>query len=229
MKMIHVLWAAIISLTLVGCSLPRATTTHLSWTFDRNLIVVGALVDGIAGEFLVGSSHSETVLDAGFAGAKSGRRTVPVAMGRYSATARPVQADLQGLTDGVLGADVWSGRSLTIDYKRRLLILGRALEPVDQDARHRFAGAPAIPITIDGREERAIIDTANPDTILLPMERFGPEGRIDVELVLGGVRFQSVDAAVAPISEIRLGNRILSEFLVTVDYRRREVSLWPNP
>lgn len=229
MKIKYVLAAALLPLGLVSCSFPRATMTHLTWTFERNLIVLDARVGGAQGEFLVGSAQPETILDDDLAVAPGVRGTVPVTIGRYAATARPIRANLEGLADGILGADVWGGRSLTIDYRRRVLILDLALEPIDAEIRHRFRGAPSVSVVVDGREELAIIDTASPDTILLPSARFGPEGRAEVELVVAGVRFHSVDAAIAPVSEIRLGNRILAEFLVTIDYARHETSLWHNP
>lgn len=191
--------------------------------------MVDARIGRAQGEFIVGSAQGETVLDADLDVSPGRRGILPVTIGRYAATARPVRARLEGLADGILGADVWRGRSLTIDYKRRLLILGRSLEPIDAELRHRFRDAPSVPVVVNGRKAVAVIDTANPDTILLPAGEFGSEGRVEIELVVGGVRFHNVDAAIAPVSEIRLGNRILAEFLVTIDYARHETSLWYNP
>lgn len=212
----------------LGCSgLGRgATTTNLAWTFEQNLVRIEATVGGRQGSFLVGTAAERTILDDSFpAVVRRGR--VGINLGdRYAARAEPVRTDLQGLADGILGADAWRRRSLTIDYRRRLLVLGRTLDPIQDGVRFRFRDLPAVRVFIDGAETSALVDTANPDTVLLPSRRYGPEGRRTIALRIGETSFDAVDARVASVDEVRLGNRILANFLVTVDYPRREVSLW---
>lgn len=220
--------APALAVIAAACSLPRAATTHLAWTFRQNLIVVGAVAGGVDGEFIVGTAHPATILDPEFAGRAGDRGRMPVNLGgRFTADARPVRAELDGLADGILGLDVWGRRSVTIDYRRNLIILGRDLEPMNEGLRHAFEHIPAVPILIDGVERLALVDTANPDTIQLPATDFGEEGRRSVDLQVGDVRFRGIGATVAPVTEIRLGNRVLSHFLVTIDYPRGEVTLWP--
>lgn len=218
----------VLLLIAAGCSLGRPETLHLAWTFDRNLITLPAVAGGQAGTFVFGSAHPTSVFDQQFT-AESGRRGVSVVLGdRYQAVTKPVAMELEELADGILGIDIWRDRSVTVDYRRGLLILGRELEPIHEGIHHRYETIPAVPVRIDGREELAVVDTANPDTILLPSSRWGDPRRMPIELTIGEVSLGSVDASVAPVSEIRLGNRVLSRFLVTFDYPRREVTLWPD-
>lgn len=214
---------------LVGCTSFRSSpqTTNISWAFERNLVLVNATVGGRAGSFVVGTAASQTVLDSSFPADAGRRGRVGIDLGeRYNATVTPVRADLGGIADGILGADAWRGSSLTVDYQRGLLVLGTSLDPITEGVRFRFRETPAVQVRIDGVETTAVIDTASPDTILLPSRTWGAEGRRAVDLRIGKTRFGAVDARVAPVGEVRLGNRILAHFLVTVDYPRREVTLW---
>ncbi|HEU5163550.1 MAG TPA: retropepsin-like aspartic protease [Thermoanaerobaculia bacterium] len=212
-----------------GCSsIGRGgTTTNIAWTFERNLVRIDTTVGGREGSFLVGTASQHTIVDDGFPADVSLRGRVGVNLGdRFSAAVEPVRSDLAGLADGVLGNDVWRGRSLTIDYQRGLLIIGKTLDPVTDAPRFRFRSVPSVRVTIDGVETSALVDTASPDTVLLPARRFGTPGRRTISLRVGDTTFDEVDARVAPVDEVRLGNRILAHFLLTIDYPRREVSLW---
>ena len=222
--------AAILGLVLAqGCSsIGRGgTTTHIAWTFDRNLVRLDATVGGRDGSFLIGTAAPQTIVDDGFPADRSLRGRVGVNLGdRFAATVDPARADLAGLADGVLGNDVWRGRSLTIDYQRGLLIIGKTLDPMADAPRFRFRSVPSVIVTIDGVATTAIVDTASPDTVLLPARRFGAPGRRTISLRVADTTFDEVDARVAPVDEVRLGNRILAHFLLTIDYPRSEVSLW---
>ncbi len=219
----------VLPLLLAGCAGlgAAAATTNIAWTFERNLVIVDATVGGRAGAFIVGTAAEHTILDPAFPAALSRRGRAGVSVGeRHSSTVTPTRADLGGVADGILGADVWRGKSLTVDYQRGLLILGKALDPITEDVRFRFRDAPAVRVSIDGVETTAIVDTASPDTVVLPSRTWGAVGRRTISLRIGETRFDAVDARVAPVGEVRLGNRILAHFLVTVDYPRREVTLW---
>jgi hypothetical protein len=203
------------------------TTTIIAWTLERNLVLVDATVGGRRGSFIVGTANERTILDPAFEGATAHRGRVGVNLGdRYSATVDPLRSELGGIADGILGGDVWRGRSLGIDYQRGLLVLGERLDPITEGVRFRFRGIPRIRVHIDGVESIAVVDSSSPDTLLLPASRFGAEGRRTVALRIGATPFDRVDARVAPVDEVRVGNRILAHFLVTVDYPRGEVSLW---
>ena len=215
--------------SLSGCSLlPSPATTHLAWQLEDNLVIVPAAVDGKNGRFIIGTADAVTVLDAAFLNSKS-PRTVGVVLGdRFSARVRPRVADFEGLADGILGADVFNRRSVTLDFRRGLLVLGRDLDPISEGVEHEFNVTPTAPVTINGEPTLAIVDSANPDTLLLPSSRYGPVGRRLVDLGIGETSFGNVDARVVDVSEVRLGIRILSYFLVTVDYPRQTVNLWPD-
>jgi len=43
---------------------------------------------------------------------------------------------------------------------------------------------------------------------------------------LAGTDFGDVDLLLADVTEPRVGNRILSKFLITIDYGKHEVGLW---
>ena len=215
--------------TLSGCSLlPSPATTHLAWQLEDNLVILPAAVDGKNGRFIIGTADAVTVLDASFLGSES-PRTVGVVLGdRFSARVTPRVADFEGLADGILGADVFNRRSVTLDFRRGLLVLGRGLDPISEGVEHGFNVTPTAPLTINGEPTLAIVDSANPDTLLLPSSRYGPVGRRLVNVRIGETSFDNVDARVENIPEVRLGIRLLSYFLVTVDYPRKTVNLWPD-
>ncbi|HUP64014.1 MAG TPA: hypothetical protein VM557_01875 [Thermoanaerobaculia bacterium] len=227
-RLLAVLSAGFVA-TLSGCSLlPSPATTHIAWQLEGNLVIVPAAVDGKNGRFIIGTGDAVTVLDAAFFDSES-RRAVGVVLGdRFSARVTPRVADFEGLADGILGADVFNRRSVTLDFRRGLLVLGRGLDPISEGVEHRFNGTPTAPVTINGEQTLAIVDSANPDTLLLPSSRFGPVGRRLVNLGIGETSFVNVDARVEDIPEVRLGIRILSYFLVTIDYPRQTVNLWPD-
>jgi hypothetical protein len=47
--------------------------------------------------------------------------------------------------------------------------------------------------------------------------------------VIAGTDFGNVDIALGDVSSARAGNRLLSKFLVSIDYGQREVGLWRDP
>jgi hypothetical protein len=46
---------------------------------------------------------------------------------------------------------------------------------------------------------------------------------------LAGADLGTIDIRLADVSAPRIGNRILSKFLVTIDYGKREAGLWRDP
>lgn len=189
-------------------------------------MVVHATVDGKPGRFLVGTAQPRSVMDRRFRKAADGSSSLVMGE-RFSRTISPVVDDLGGLADGILGADVWQDSTLTIDYSRQLIILSH--EPADamDGSLYRFTGPPALPVTLDGVAETAIIDTALPDSLVLPSERGRRRGQ--AALRVGSYDLGTVEIGFESTSTIRMGNRILARFLIKIDYRKGVISLWRDP
>jgi hypothetical protein len=83
-------------------------------------------------------------------------------------------------------------------------------------------------VAVDGRTFSAIVDTTSPDTLVLPRGSDKPR-RAKAKLSVAGTDFGSIDIAFGDVAAPRVGNRVLSKFLVTIDYGRREVGLWRDP
>ena len=56
----------------------------------------------------------------------------------------------------------------------------------------------------------------SPDTLVLP----GPDARGSVNVRIGDTDFGATDVQYADVAQARVGNRLLSRFLVTIDYGR---------
>ena len=87
------------------------------------------------------------------------------------------------------------------------------------DARLVAAEAPASPVV-------AIVDTALPDTLVLPR---ATEGRGTARVIVAGSDFGNIDVKYASVPLARIGNRLLSKFLVSIDYGKQNVGLWRDP
>jgi hypothetical protein len=70
-----------------------------------------------------------------------------------------------------------------------------------------------------------IVDTSSPDTLVLP----GPNGRRNVDVSIAGTHFGATDVRFIPDARPRIGNRLLSKFLVSIDYKQRLVGVWRDP
>jgi hypothetical protein len=85
-----------------------------------------------------------------------------------------------------------------------------------------------INVVVDGRTMPAILDTASPDTLTLP--RGGaPAERRRARVQIAGTDFGEIDIHLAEVSAPRIGNRLLSKFLVSIDYGRHQAGLWRDP
>ncbi len=211
---------------------PTGQKVNLAFTIEKNLLVVGsATVEGRPGRFLFGSVEPRTVLDATFAqslrAARGGRLALQLGQ-RQAVDVTPVIADLRGVADGIIGADAWGGRAVTIDYRAGLLTYQKEGIHPEQMTVYAFSAEPKISVVVDGRTLSAIADTASPDTLVLPRGAAAAH-RAKAHVVVSGVDFGSVDIAFGDVAAPRAGNRLLSKFLVTIDYGRREVGLWRDP
>ncbi len=208
---------------------PIGSEVNLAFTVERNLIrLPSARINGRAGRFFLATAHSHTVLDTAFAPLVSTRRYRLQMTDRESLPLSPVVLDLHGLGDALVGAEAWDDKALTIDYRSGLVTYQKeGLDPAEVSL-FRFRAEPAILVQVDGTSITAIVDTSVPDTLLLP--RAGASGeRRNAHVAIAGTDFGTVDVALANVTRARIGNRLLSKFLVRIDYGRQHVGLWRDP
>ena len=210
---------------------PEASEVNLAFTIEKNLLVIStASVQGRRGRFVIGSAEPRTVFDATFA------HSVPLASGpvtiqlseKESVGTTPLIADLHGVADAILGADVWDNHAVTVDYVSGLITYQKEGIHPESMTLYRFSGAPRINVVVDGKTVSAIVDTTSPDTLVLPRGA-APAHRAKAEVKVAGTNFGAIDIAYGDVAAPRVGNRVLSRFLVTIDYGRREVGLWRDP
>jgi hypothetical protein len=204
---------------------PIRPEINLAFTLERNLIEFESLeIDGRRGRFLLGTALPRSVLDPRFAG-PARRENVLQFSDKETVRIDPIAQDLGGVADGIIGSEAFRKVALTIDYRAGLVTvqkqgIARAYMTV-----FRFPAEPMIVVGIDGRETAAIVDTSSPDTLILP----GESRRGTANVAIAGTEFGTIDVRYAPVAHPRIGNRLLSKFLVTIDYRQRVVGLWRDP
>ncbi|MFA6956563.1 MAG: retropepsin-like aspartic protease [Thermoanaerobaculia bacterium] len=226
--------SAVVALGVASCSWsnePTIPEDNIGFFLRTNLPCVRAEVNGSDATLIVATALPRTAISSTLKGDLSSARLL---LGSTLFTrVKPLALDVGDLpADGLLGADALRGRIATIDYFRGLLILSAWPKPRLDVTPWDFAGGPPrVPVTINGRETWAIVDTALPDTAVIPREFLGSatgdRGRVDLRVA--GVRFHDVDVSITPVVTPRLGNRVLSRFVVTIDYAREKVGLWPDP
>ena len=197
---------------------------NLAFTLERNLVVLSPnlLIDNHAGQFILGTAAPRTVLDDGFPAAG---RLLQV---REKETLRlsPVRMDLQGVADAIVGADAWGRQSISIDYRSGLVTYQKYGIERSQMQIFRYRDEPSIWVHVNGRRIAAVVDTSSPDTLVLPSAN---AGRGTVNVNVAGTDFGPTDVQFANVARARIGNRLLSRFLVSIDYGRRTVGLWRDP
>lgn len=221
---------AVWAVLLVGCrsvtpwhNEPIGNEINLSFTVQNNLLFLSsARVDGREGRYFLGTAHARSVLDPAFGA--SGTHEVQFGE-KESSRITPAMLDLGGVGDAIIGADAWGRYAVTVDYVSGLVTVQKeGIHPAEMTL-YRYRAEPAVNIFVDGRQIAAVVDTASPDTLVLP----GANGRAHAHLRVGGVDFGTVDIRYGDVTRPRLGNRVLSKFLVTVDYGRQMVGLWRDP
>jgi hypothetical protein len=230
------LGAAILGLTFASCASmlpwhdePVGNEVNLTLVMRNNLLYFqSATINTRGGSFLFGTAQPRTVLDSRFAAMfPAGRFDLQLDQ-KQAVRFSPLTTDLHGIGDAIVGADVWGDHAVTIDYSNGLLTFQREGIHPDLMTVYKFDGPPSVQVNVDGRDLTAIVDTTSPDTLVLPRGS-AEAGRRTARLALAGTNFGNVDVRLADVAAPRLGNRILSKFLVTVDYGRREVGLWRDP
>jgi hypothetical protein len=224
------LFAAACSTAMPWHNEPIGLEVNLAFVIRNNLLYLpGATIDGHSGSFLLGSAEPQSVLDSHFV-----QKVGPMPFHSLQLSERdslrftPVVLDLRGVGDGIVGADVWGSHAVTIDYRAGLLTFQReGIHPELMNV-YSYRDAPSINVEVDGRLVPAIVDTSSPDTLVLPREAAAAERR-SAHIQIAGTDLGSVDIRLADVARPRIGNRLLSKFLVTIDYGRRQVGLFRDP
>jgi hypothetical protein len=209
---------------------PIGQEVNVAFTLQKNLIVLPSVtIDSRPGRFILGSADQRTLLDARYAPTLPPKALHALQLNQREALQfTPVVTDLRGVSDAIVGADVWGANSITIDYRVGLLTFSRLGVERAEMSVFRYAVEPMINVSVDGRTMPAIVDTASPDTLVLPRGT-AAAGRRAAHVVVGATDFGNVDVLFADVAQARAGNRVLSKFLVAIDYGRRQVGLWRDP
>ena len=217
------------SLCALSCSTPWANEpiggeVNLAFTLDRNLIRFNTVrIDNRPGRFILGTAAPRTIVDSGFP--LSGESHSLQISEKHTVRISPAPTDLGGVADAIIGTEPWQSHAITIDYHAGLVTYQKAGIHAGQMIVFRYPAEPMVTARVNGREVAAIVDTTSPDTLVLP----GEDGRGTVDVSLAGTAFGQVDVRYANVARARIGNRLLSRFLVTVDYGRKMVGLWRDP
>jgi|GEM_PF-537870 len=205
---------------------PIRNEVNLAFTLERNLIRLPSIrIDNHDGRFILGTASQRTIVDASFPLTASSAHALEMG-DRETVRIDPRRIDLAGAADGIVGVEAWSAHAITIDYHVGVVTYQKdGIHPAYMQL-YSFSGEPMINLNVDGQTLSAIVDTTVPDTLLLPGAN-GTRGRAHV--VVGTTDFGAIDVGYANVARPRVGNRLLSRFLVSIDYGRRVVGLWRDP
>ena len=149
---------------------PIGQEVNLAFIMRNNLLFLpSATVDGKAGRFLLGVANARTALDSGYAAtlppaAWRGERSLQLTE-KEGLRFTPVVLDMHHVADGIIGADVWGNRAISIDYASGLLTYQKEGIHPEMMTLFHFAAEPRVVITVDGKQVDAVVDTASPDTM----------------------------------------------------------------
>ena len=207
---------------------PVGQEVNLIFVLRNNLLFLpSARLNGHPGRFFFASAAPSTIVDPRFAALLGTPRKYSLQIGeKDSLPLAPALLDLGGTGDAMLGADVGGNKALTIDYRAGLVTYQKEGIHPELMSLFRYEGEPAIDVSVDGTLVRAVVDTSSPDTLLLPR---GETGRGRASIAIAGTNFGSVDVRFANVQRARIGNRLLSKFLITIDYGKHQVGIWRDP
>lgn len=196
----------------------------MAFKLEQNLVQLQTLrLDNRPGRFLLGTAAPRTIIDPAFSTASP---AVLQFGEKESFRIAPSSLDLGGVADGIIGVEPWGERAITIDYRSGLVTFQKDGIHSGMMSVYRYDAAPMIRVNVDGREVAAIVDTTSPDTIVLPRAQ---RGRGTAQVRVGKTDFGTIDVGYANITQARVGNRVLSKFMVTIDYGKKMVGLWRDP
>jgi hypothetical protein len=206
-----------------------AKEINLAFNIENNLLFLStARVNNTPGRVFFGSASPRTIIDPAFAERLQARQYELHLNDREILPVVPLVISLNGVGDALIGADVFGANAVTIDYRSGLLTYQKDGIHPDYMTIFRFDAEPLILVDIDGRQVPAIVDTALPDTIVLPRGN-AAAGRRAARVSVAGTDFGTIDIGVGDVTKARIGNRLLSKFLVSVDYGKHQVGLWRDP
>jgi len=228
--------AAALAIFAAGCTSmlpwhdePIGQEVNVVFVLRNNLLYLpSATIDKRPGKFLFGSANSRTVLDSRFAGTDTPGQHSLQLNARVTLRVDPVITDLGGVSDGIVGAEVWGTHAVSIDYRAGLLTYQKEGIHPDLMTLFSFTDAPMVNVMVDGRQLSAVVDTASPDTLVLPRGET-PAGRRKAHVQIASTDFGGIDVQFADVAAPRIGNRLLSRFLVSIDYGKKQVGLWRDP
>jgi hypothetical protein len=228
-SVLSVLFWASCSVNLPWANEPVGQEINLAFVIRNNLLFLpSATIDSRTGQFLLGTAAPHTVVERTFAGSQGSRQMQLELDEKESLRFTPDLIDMRGVADAIIGADVWGTRAISIDYASGLITYQKEGIHPELMTLFRFDAEPRVNIVVDGKEIAAIVDTTSPDTLIVPRGS-APESRRKAHLQLAGADLGTIDIRLADVSAPRIGNRLLSKFLVTIDYGKREVGLWRDP
>ncbi|MCU1244933.1 MAG: hypothetical protein JWN02_843 [Acidobacteria bacterium] len=209
--------------------LPEATELNLAFTVRNNLLFLpSAKINGHPGRIFFGSAAAHSVVDPAYAAAiqpAGGDLTLQLAT-RESLRFSPVVTPLGNVGDALIGADVWGNKAVTIDYRSGLITYQKEGIHPEEMKLFRFEAEPAVTVEVDGQPVTAIVDTASPDTLVLHRPAYG---RGTAHVAVAGTDFGTIDVLYTNVAQARIGNRLLSKFLLSIDYGHHLVGLWRDP
>ena len=198
---------------------------NVAFTVEQNLLRLNTItVAARQGRYVLGTAHPRTVIQPAFL-ADEPRRLDLALNDRESVSVEPIYMELGAVGDAIIGFDAWAPEAITIDYVKGLLTFQTDGIHTDGMTLYRFQDEPAIAVMVNGRRVPAALDTASPETLILPRGT-AAAGRTSVDVEIAGTAFEDVDVLLADVSRARIGNRLLSKFLVSIDYGQRQVGLW---
>jgi hypothetical protein len=199
---------------------------NLAFTLEQNLIRLQSVrIDNREGRFLLGSAAPRTIVDPRFPLRPELSHALQIGA-RETVRIDPAPYDLHGVADAIVGVEAWRNRAISIDYRSGLVTYQKeGIRTGDMEI-FRYPAEPMINVNVNGREIAAIVDTTSPDTLVLPGSS---PGRGPANVRIGKTDFGTIDVQYANISNARVGNRLLSRYLVTIDYGRKVVGLWRDP
>jgi len=205
---------------------PRGEEVNVSFTLEQNLIQLKSVrIDNRDGRFILGSAAPRTIIDPRFRLHRFRAHSLQISA-KETLRIDPAPHDLRGVADAIVGIEAWRNRAITIDYHSGLVIYQKEGIKSGLMQIYQFPAEPMIYVNVNGREIAAIVDTTSPDTLVLPGS---VHGRGTANVSIGTTDFGTIDVQYANVARARVGNRLLSRFLVTIDYGRRVVGLWRDP